>query len=822
VTRPTPNPRPNPYLTVLKLVAIIVVAAVLCAGVLLPYVGGIGLAARTEADRFLDTTCDLQETPPPVGTTLYASDGKTPIATIFEQNRKPVPLTMIPTYLQQALVDTEDRRFFQHHGVDIRSLIRSAFSTSGGDTQGGSTLTMQYVKQSRYYKDIGNAAKQDADISQTISRKLQDAKCAIELEKRESKDTILDNYLNIAFFGENAYSVESAALTYFGTTVNKLTLPQSAMLVGILRAPTSYDPFQHRQAATDRRNQVIENMVTAHDLTEAQAQVYEASPVSLSTPTPPTVEQGCYNAPDTVKNVGFFCDYVENWLENTEGISEPEIMTGGLKIVTTLNVALQDSAQEQISARFPATSPTTALMPMVDPATGNVLAMVSSKKYGFTAGTSYTSNPIFTAYNADAASTYKYFTTVAALTAGAPPSLKISNNTPDKKGYTPLHCPAGFTAQNDDQNESYPQTEDMAQALAKSSNTYFVGLEDGLFGCDLTPILDTINNLGMKNLTRIAPGSNQTYEKQIIAQDQAGLTLGFYQTSPLELTSAYATAANDGIYCPPAPVLSITDQANKQVKVQRTPCSQEMTPQVARETTDLLTGDTEPGGTSAAVFGNWYQGNSSQVAGKTGTDTAVVTINKTPESLNTSFWFVGMTQHIVATMAMMNVTNPEAPVKGIPGLSDAAAETTADGSTAAALWLAALQPTLKSQHWSWPSPDAVAGSVPVPNVIGQPVNAAIATLEQRGFKAVTMATECGSAQLQTLVAYYSPQSAAPGTTVTICISTGTAPYIYKPPPVLTKPPSTPPPSGAGSGSGTGTPTNPRRGGPPIGPPIVPH
>jgi membrane peptidoglycan carboxypeptidase len=259
-------------------------------------------------------------------------------------------------------------------------------------------------------------------------------------------------------------------------------------------------------------------------------------------------------------------------------------------------------------------------------------------------------------------------------------------------------------------------------------------------------------------------------------------------------------------------VLSITDQAGKAVAVKRTPCKAEITPQVAREATDLLTGDTKPGGTSGDVFQKWYDGNSSQVAGKTGTDTN--------GKLNTSLWFVGVTPHMVATMALINVNKSEQPLTGIPGMSNSAAQNTADGSTAAALWLAALDPTLKSQHWSWPSPDTVAGAVPVPNVAGQSVSVATSTLAQHGFKVVVLPYECGSVVQQTLVGYYSPANAAPGTTVNVCISSGTKPYIYTPPVI---PSSTGSPSGTGSsspsgpGRGRGNPITP--GGPPI---IVPH
>ncbi|MEO8888079.1 MAG: biosynthetic peptidoglycan transglycosylase, partial [Jatrophihabitantaceae bacterium] len=194
--------RPNPWPTLGKLLAAMVAAGVILAGLVLPYVGGLGLAARQEASKFLNTTCNLTESKPPQKTTLLSRDGKV-IATLFSQDRVPVPLTSVPLMLQKALVATEDRRFYSHHGVDMRGLIRSAVSTSGGDTQGGSTLTMQYVKQIRYYEAGDDLKKQRAAIAQNLSRKIEDAKCAIYIVEtlKESKDTILQNYLNIAFFG---------------------------------------------------------------------------------------------------------------------------------------------------------------------------------------------------------------------------------------------------------------------------------------------------------------------------------------------------------------------------------------------------------------------------------------------------------------------------------------------------------------------------------------------------------------------------------------------------------------------------------------------
>ena len=278
---------PNPALVLIKLIGTLAVAGILGAGVLLPYIGGIGLVAKHQADKFMAKKCNLVETPPPQKTEVYAKDGKTLIATIFKQDRQPIPLSEVPKGLQKALIDTEDRRFYSHHGVDVRGLLRGLISTSSGDTQGGSTLTMQYVKQIRYYQAGDDLAKQRAAIAQNLQRKMEDAQCAISIEKRESKDQILDNYLNIAFFGENSFGLQTAAQTYFGKAAKDLSLPEAALLVGILRAPSAYDPFVYPDAARARRNQVLQNLVDVGDLSQSRASKYEAMPISLSTDQPP-------------------------------------------------------------------------------------------------------------------------------------------------------------------------------------------------------------------------------------------------------------------------------------------------------------------------------------------------------------------------------------------------------------------------------------------------------------------------------------------------------------------------------------------------------
>jgi membrane peptidoglycan carboxypeptidase len=804
---------PNPWPILAKLLGTLVVCGVLAAGVALPLVGGIGLAAKHEADKFNNTTCNLQETQPPEPSTIYASNGTTVIARLFTQDRQPVALSKVPKYLIQALIATEDRRFYSHHGVDMRGLIRSAVSTSGGDTQGGSTLTMQYVKQVRYYQDIGNQAAQLADIEQNLNRKIEDAKCAIAIEKRESKDTILDNYLNIAFFGENAYSIESAAQTYFGVDVNKLTLAQSALLVGLLQAPTEYDPFQNPQAAKDRRNQVIQNLVAVGNLTQAQANKEEVIPVSLATTRPPVVRRGCANAPDNVTNVGFFCDYAVNWLIQNKVATESQLDTGGLKIVTTLSATLQNSMQKNLDAAMPATSPMTAIMPVVDPHTGDILAMATSKKYGSPTSAkdnTHTSLPIFTSYTAQGASTYKLFPLLTALSTGVPSTWPIQ--TPED-GYKWTACDLSDTTDKvtDTDETTIPgRDETLSEAVAQSSNTYFVGIADQLLGCNLQPIINMATSLGVHSLSQPIPGSRLTVAQEIVADSNATeLVLGDIGTSPLEMAGAYAGVANEGRFNAPAPILSVTDSSGRIRQIPRSPGVQVVSPQVALQAVQLLEGDTKSSiGTSAEPFSQlWYNKNSSLVAGKTGTSVAVNSKGDATDE-NSAVWFVGMTPSLVAATAVINLDHPNYAASGLPGLSDPGLD--AYGKYASGLWLKTLEPTLVSEHWTWADPGSVPGES-VPNVVGEDYTTAKAHLASAGYTTAELGgtlapVSCPSTIAGGSVAFYGPEIAQKGATITVCISSGAEQVVYHappPPPPRTKAPPSGAPSSGSSGPGSG-------------------
>ena len=807
-----------------KLAGLLVIVGVLSAGLLLPYVGGAGLAAKAGADKFLGTQCNLTEEPVQQRTTMFANDGKTVIATLFDQNRQVVRLGQVPKSVTNALISTEDRRFYQHHGVDLRGLIRGALKTSSGSTQGASTLTEQYVKQVRFYQ-ANTDAERAAAIDQNIDRKILDAQCALKIERENTKSQILEKYLNIAAFGENSFGIQTAAQTFFGVDVSKLTVPQAALLVGLVKAPTDLDPFNHPQAARQRRDLVIANMADQNYISQSEAAKAMASPVRLAARKP--VPRGCLFANRAIKNVGFFCDWVTDWLTKVGGLTESKINTSGYQIVATLVPQLQNQVQDAIWTQS-GLDPTHAhgyllAMPSITPSSGAVTSMIADVKYGYTKtkNTGYSVDKLFTKAYAGAGSTYKYFTALAALKAGVPPSFQLT--TPNNQ-WTTKNCPLqddnkAYTAHN---AGHYDDTQALEHALPASSNTYFVAMEDELFGCDIAPVVNTATGLGMNYLNGPQLDSDgkptgRTIAQSIIGSRQPTFTLGQDSTSVLELTGAFAALANDGVFCPPTPLRSITDSTGKPVALKPHPgCTRQYDPFVARTLVNIMTNDTHSSyGTAGRFFNDWYSKGGSLVAAKTGTNNSSkydpVKKKTVDDQGNSALWFVGITPNLVSAAALVNPASPNQRIANVPGVTDA---TTGDisgtdtfGATASKFWLAAYGPTLSAQQWTWPTVDSTPGS-PVPPLTGLSQSDAIQVLSAHGLVGKPLAVPCGSKERPGNVAFYSPQIAEPGATISLCISSGVQVDVYVPPVQTYQPP---PPSGTPSSSApptSATPTKP--------------
>ncbi len=231
------------------LLALAVTAGLLSAFLAAPLVLGTGFLAKAASNHFESLPTAL---PTPVlgrDSVILAADGSK-IATLHgAQNRIPINIAQVPQVMKTAIVDIEDSRFYQHHGIDYQGILRAAIHDSSGSiSQGGSTITQQYVKNVLLYTaDSAAAAKAATDKS--IARKLKEARLALALETRWSKAQILQGYLNIVYFGQGAYGLGAAAKRYFGITVDKLTLPQAALLAGLVQSPSAYDPIVHPKAA---------------------------------------------------------------------------------------------------------------------------------------------------------------------------------------------------------------------------------------------------------------------------------------------------------------------------------------------------------------------------------------------------------------------------------------------------------------------------------------------------------------------------------------------------------------------------------------------
>ena len=366
-------------LGVAQLVAAIAVAGVLVAAVLLPFTGGLGLVARNSVQAFDEQPCDVDPGTPPQASVMYAGSGQ--VAKFYSQNRQIIPVSQIPSVMRKAIIAIEDRRFLEHHGVDAEALARAVVknSQSGEVVQGGSTLTMQYVKNVRLY-----AAKTDAEQREAVevspARKLIEARCALELENKLSKDEILSRYLNITYFGASAYGVQTAAKTYFNKNAKDLSLPEAALLAGLVQSPVRYDPQRYPKAAKARRDTVLNDMQSLGYITAKQAAQAKASPIKLA-PKAKSSLKDCANTTTKIRNAGFFCDYAKAYLRSI-GFPQERLETGGYRIYTTLSPTVQNNVQRALPFEKWKNTKSVAVMDVVDPRDGRVLALGVSRRYG--------------------------------------------------------------------------------------------------------------------------------------------------------------------------------------------------------------------------------------------------------------------------------------------------------------------------------------------------------------------------------------------------------------------------------------------------------
>ncbi|MBR7826128.1 penicillin-binding protein [Actinospica sp. MGRD01-02] len=619
-------------------------AGLLIAGLVLPVSATVGLAAKSASDNFESLPDDFQTPTLPQRSTILAADGSV-IATTWSEdlhgNRVVVPWSQISSAMPEAIVSIEDQRFYQHGGIDLKGTLRALVNdSSGGSLQGGSSIAQQYVKNVLEVEAGANTAAQQSAIADTLSRKITELKYAIAVEQQMSKQELLDRYLNIVYFGNDAYGVETAAERYFSTTSAKLTVTQAALLAAIVNSPTMYDPFLHPKEALARRNIVIADMASPslHYITAAQAAAYEKMPLGLKPTTP---QDGCITAK---ASAAFFCNYVyETFMQSsaygaTTAARKAMWNEGGLTITTTLDPKNETSADSAIGSRVYATDKVGSALVEVTPGTGAIVAMAQSKRMGSGSGETYLNLTTDTSHNGttgfQAGSSFKIFVGLAALEQGISPSSQIdalhqiddtsvnfascqngvNSTVPWQEGSTP------YTPSNDDSTNG---PVDMIYGFAMSVNTYFLRLEEKTGLCQPATIAASMG------VTQDNDSGNGKALLQI-----PSFTLGTNNITPVEMAEAYATLASGGTYCKPYAITGVTDSSGKQYAAQSKQCTKVLDTNTVNELTYMLQGVVKWGTAAGAVT---LDGR--DVAGKTGTtDGGVAT------------WFDGYTPQLATAV----------------------------------------------------------------------------------------------------------------------------------------------------------------------------
>ncbi|WP_066635839.1 transglycosylase domain-containing protein [Desulfolucanica intricata] len=518
----------------------------------------------------------------PVASKIYDINGKV-ITTVYKQNRTSVSINDISPFMQEAIVAIEDTRFYNHHGLDLISLTRALYKNiiAGRIEEGGSTITQQLAKNLYLGPE------------RTLSRKIKELAYAIQLERRYSKQEILELYLNTIYFGHGTYGIEAASRYYFDTPAKNLTLAQSAMLAGIPRSPEYYSPANNWEAAKKRQAIVLNRMKQLNIINNEEAEKAKKEPLFVVKNNNWSPQAPFFTA-EIIKY--FKKNYPDRW---------EMIFTEGLSIYTTLDLQMQQAAENAVKTgleKYPAELE--GALVAIDPRNGYIKAMVGGRDFN---RSQY--NRIYA--RSQPGSAFKPFLYTAAI----------------ERGYTAattLTCePSTYRQAN---GEDYAPTD-----YNGNYHNRPMTLKEALY------ISDNVVAVRLNN--EIGPGILAHYAKIMGIESSLraylSLALGTSEVTPLEMARAYGPLANNGVLAKPLLVLRVTNQQGQVLENNTPTLKQVIKPESAYIVTDMLKSVLSPGGTAPQIAGVIKR----PAAGKTGTT----------ENLKDA-WFVGYTPDIVAAV----------------------------------------------------------------------------------------------------------------------------------------------------------------------------
>ncbi|MFI2753929.1 transglycosylase domain-containing protein [Cellulomonas sp. P22] len=717
--------------------------------------GFLGLGALVALYVTISIPAEDAETRSQASTVYFASneDGSlgTPMGTFAAQKRELVDLETLPDYVGNAVVSSEDRTFWENRGISITGMGRAALNNlKGGATQGASTLTQQYVE--RYYNLP----------TKSYWGKLKEAILAVKINQSVSKDEILGRYLNTIYFGRDSYGIQTAAQAYYGVDAKDLTISQAALLAGIIPSPSNWDPAVAHKKAEQRWASVLDKMVADGHITQAErdAQTF-----------PEPVE---YVRSDTLGGTnGYILDRVKAELID-KGITNDMIEKGGLQIVTTIEAPVQQAAVDAVNglrdgtlAGEPPSESTRVSVVSIDPTDGAVLSMYGGADFITDQRNTATYDKI------QAGSTYKPFTLIAALQKGI--SLETTYD-----GSSPRMMESwGKKVTNFDGHFGMI---DLVTATAQSVNTVYAQLND---------------DVGPEATAEVAREAGITTTPDIVPSN----VLGADAVHPLDVASAYATFAAQGVYNKPFLVREATYIRDGSVAyIADTTSTRVFEADVMADATFALTQVVERGSGKRYV-----KPLGRPIAGKTGTSTD-----------NKSAWFVGYTPTIATAVAFSQIGTNNKDLVGIDPFGGV--DQVTGGTWPAALWASYMKPvfelpkyaekvpfparanvgakptpTVTETPTTEPTVEAPAADVAVPGVEGKLQADAEAALAELGLRA-DVQSKASETVAKGRVISVSPGAGASvtaGSTVTLVISTGPAAPVPTAPPV---PPANPQPT----------------------------